>query len=526
MEILRNEYFNIFCKDDKVYISVLTPGYSINNFPILLKDYPRICIKQFLNLKNALDNGSIDAVEFGILRPKIEVNVSPDNLKATIKLNITSNELEYNRTTIIKEIIESLKSNNIIYGIISESLTKNLNIQTDIVIAQGILPISGDDAVVKYIELPLRKPTIKDDGTADFYEMNLIFEANKGDYLGEKILPTAGTPGKTIQGQILPAKPGNDKSLNYDSKTVEASEEDGKIVLRALINGAVSFSEGRVSILNHLIIHGDVGYETGNIDFDGYVTIKGTVSDDFSVIAGKDISIESLMGIGAVDKIISKYGDIYIKGGVSGKGHAIIEAEKNVFIKYANACTISSKESINIGFYSLDSSLSSKNIIVSSSKGRIIGGTINAHAKVVATTIGNKFEKKTIINVKGFDRKQIKKDLDDLLVKYKKCLVELEKNKREMKVYETMVENINDLKKIEEYTFYTTINENLMMEIAQLEDKRKSLMDYLESKGEGEVSILKEAYPQTFLEIKNLQKVIQKITNGTFYSQDNELHSE
>lgn len=526
MELMQNEYFNIFSKDSKIYISVFSLGFNLNSFPILLKDCPRICITQFLNLKTAIETCSLDAKEIGILKPRVEVNISPDSMKASIKLNITSNELESNKENIIKEILETLKNHDIIYGIIPEVLTGGLSVQTDIVIAKGLPPINGDDSIVKYIQLPSRKPTIKEDGSADYYEMNLIYEAKPGDYLGEKTLATSGIPGKTVQGQILPSKPGNDKMLNYDIKTVEQCEENGKLILKALINGAISFSEGKVSILNHLTINGDVGYETGNIDFEGYVTIKGTVSDEFSVVADKDISIESPIGIGAVDKIISRNGDIYIKGGVSGKGKAIIEAGKNVFIKYSNACTISSQENINIGFYSLDSNLTSKNIIVNSSKGRIIGGTINAHAKVVATTIGNKFEKRTVVNVKGFDRSQIKKELDDLLITYKKCLLEVEKNRREMKVYENTIEDINELRKIEEYKYYHNIHEKLMNQISKLEDKRKSLMDYLESKGEGEVSILKEAYPQTFLEIKNLQKVIRKVTSGTFYTQDNELHSE
>ncbi|SHJ68647.1 DUF342 domain-containing protein [Tepidibacter formicigenes] len=526
MEIFTNNYFNIFEEKEKVYILVNCSGFNINDFSTLLKNYPRISIKHFLNLKNALDNGCKAPVEIGILKPKIEINISSDNMKASIKLNITNDEFQENKQIIMNEILSELESHNIVYGILYKVLNNELKVQEDILIAQGTAPINGKDAIIKYVQLPDRKPTIRDDGSANYYEMNLIYEVKKGDYLGEKIPATQGIPGKTIQNTLLPPKPGRDKLLHFDRKTVGEFKEGEKITLRALIDGAVSYDNGKISILNHLIIHGDVGYETGNIDFNGYVTIKGTVCDDFTVIADKDISIEGDLGIGAINKIISKNGDIYIKGGISGKGKAIIQAGKSVFVKYSNSCTINAEESINIGFYSIDSILSSKTIIVDPEKGRIIGGEINAYAKVVTNTIGNITERKTVVNVKGFDRKKIKKELDELLIQYKKCLIEIEKNKREMKIYENTVDDFNALKNIKEYIYYYNIHEKLMSQLSKLEQRRKTLLDYLESKGEGEVSILKSAYPQTFLEIKKLQKIIKKVTTGTFYAKDNKLHSE
>ena len=526
MELFKNEYFSLFTENSKVYITVYSIGFNINEFSNLLKNYPFINIKHFFDLKSALENGASQKLEIGALKQKIEVSVASDEMSALVRLNITEEELNVNRKSIIENIIYELKANNVVYGIIHDALLKNLTVQNDILIAKGILPIQGDDAIINYIKLPPRKPTIREDGTTDFYEMNLIYEVEKDFKLGEKIRPTPGVSGKTVRGNLLMAKAGNDKAFNYDKKSIGEFNEGDKIVLRSLIHGAVSFNSGKISVLNHLIINGDVGYETGNINFNGYVTVKGTVLDDFSVIASDDISIESNLGIGAVSKIISTNGDIYIKGGISGKGKAYIDAGRHVFVKYSNSCEIKSGESINIGFYSLDSILTSKNIIVNNDKSKIIGGQINAKAKVIATTIGNKFEKKTIINVEGFDRQQIKKDLDEILVQYKKCLLEVDKNKREMKIYENAVEDINELRSIEEYKYYNTYHEQLMLEISKLEEKRKSLMDYLESKGEGEVSILKGAYPQTFLEIKNFQKVIQNLTNGTFYTQDNQLHTE
>ncbi|MBK5442487.1 hypothetical protein [Peribacillus sp. TH24] len=48
--------------------------------------------------------------------------------------------------------------------------------------------------------------------------------------------------------------------------------------------------------------------------------------------------------------------------------------------------------------------------------------------------------------------------------------------------------------------------ESLTAEIFQLDEKRKSLMDTLDSKGDGEITIGQMAFPDTRLQIKSLEK--------------------
>lgn len=526
MYIIQNEFFDIFEDEEKLYIKTKKEGYDISNFSDLSISHPQISIKYFLNLKNALEKIPDENVEIGILKPKIELSISQDNTEAHFKLNISNDEFENNKKQIIHSILSELESNNIVHGIIYSTLDGNIKTQENILIAKATPAEHGQDAIIKYVDLPDKKPDLREDGSTNYYEMNLICEINKNDYLGEKILLTKGIDGLNIKGDVISAKPGKDKRLSFDRKTVAEFKEGNKIILRSLTHGALSHNQGKVSVIKHLVIDSDVGYETGNIFFDGSVTIKGTVCDDFKVVATEDISINSIMGIGCAEKIVSTNGDIYIKGGVCGKGKTLIHSKKSVFVKYANSCTIIAEDTINIGFYSLDSVLESKSILLNPEKGKIIGGKISAYAKVVTGAIGNSSERKTIINVKGFDRKKIKKELDELLIKYKSCLLELEKNKKEMEVFENTVETFDELIKSHEYKYYNNIHEKLTGEISELEQKRKYLSDCLHSKGEGEISILKNAHPQTFLEIKNLQKIITKKTSGTFYAQDNTLHSE
>ncbi|MCD8500565.1 MAG: FapA family protein [Bacillaceae bacterium] len=298
--------------------------------------------------------------------------------------------------------------------------------------------MAGEEAVVKYFEISDRKPVIKEDGRADFYELKFIDQVKKGDWLGEKILPGLGTPGRTVTGEKIPSKKGKDKVIRYDRKTVIATEIGNKIVLTAKVDGAVEFKNGVMMVQDHLTIDGDVNTGTGNIDFDGSITIKGTINNGFSVTATKDISVLGEIGVGKVKKIHSKKGDIFIKGGVSGENEAILEAGKNIFVKYANDCKLIAGDTINIGLYSFGSDLEAKNVLLDSKKGRIIGGKIKAEVKVVSAFIGNQSGRQTMINVAGFDRSAIMEELGHLLREYKKVLGEADQLKREIDVYETV----------------------------------------------------------------------------------------
>ena len=72
-----------------------------------------------------------------------------------------------------------------------------------------------------------------------------------------------------------------------------------------------------IGVYDFLEIKGDVDFSTGNIDFDGYLSIKGTVEDNFSVEASNDVNLGEYGG--AADKISSHEGNIYIKGGITGE---------------------------------------------------------------------------------------------------------------------------------------------------------------------------------------------------------------
>ncbi|WP_260320341.1 DUF342 domain-containing protein [Peribacillus simplex] len=518
-----NEHFVLESASGLVYITVFLKGFSILGFnPVLLK-FPQIMLEHVKDLKQALTEATGERIPVGRLKPIIELDMAEDKMSARVKLNCSEAHLKENHSAIVGNILESLQKEHITDGILMNVLQNELTINDRKVIAIGKEPVHGKDAVVTYFKRSERKPAVREDGKADYYDMSFLDEVKKGDWLGERIPPSSGEMGQLITGELALPRKGKDKHLVYDKKTVEPYEEDGKIVLRALIDGVVDFRDGKITVGPHLSIDGDVGIETGHIEFDGSVTVKGTVVDHFSVTATKDISILSELGISNVKEIKSKEGDVFIKGGIFGKGLSKVSAERNIFVKHANECHLTAGENIHIGSYSLGSFLKAKNIFTDEKKGKLIGGVIEAQAKVRAAVIGNRMQRKTVINVKGFNRNLIKDELNQILLLYKSKLEQLELIKEKLEVYEMF---LGEWTEVQHFQYEQTRKrlESMLAQIFQIDEERKSIMDMLESKGEGEIMIGQMAFPDTRLQIKSLERKLNVMTKGTFYAENNHLH--
>jgi uncharacterized protein (DUF342 family) len=527
--LYRNDYFYLQLEQDKVYIEVFKTGFLIKDFDRVLQDVPRIALTQFANLRNALQSTSNQGMEIGILKLRVEIVLSKDLLEAKVRLNVTETELNESLPEIVAEILETLEKQNVIEGVLIDVLESGLKAREEILIAQGTCPVNGDDATIRYYSMSERKPVIQQDGTADYYEMNFLDIVKKDEWLGEKIIAGAGTPGRGVTGHMLPAVQGKDKQLYYDKATIVEVNEGDKIVLRALIDGALAVVNGTIMIQEVLIIEEDVGSKTGNIDYDGHVTIKGTIKDGFSVHATKDIAVLSDMGLGSIDSIVSRTGDIYIKGGIFGKERALIQAAQHVYMKHANECTIQAGGDIHIGLYAIGCKLTANNIFLDINRGRIIGGQLHAKAQVVAAFIGNEAERATSINIEGFDRAEIKKEFDELDVKFHQLVRVRDRLQRELEVYELSSEKI-----VEERTRNDAMEneairskyEQICRVIFSMDERRNILMTFLKTKGEGEVAIMRKAFPKTSLLIKELQKDIEQATTGVFFAKDKTLFLE
>lgn len=521
--IFKNEYISIFSIFSDVLVETYKSGFSLKQLDDIFAAHPEIEVVNFTILKSAIDEAPVARQKFAHLKERIVIELINNDLIATIVFNVSKEELEHdNRANLIKELVPKLRSKGILFGIKSELFQEELIGGKTYIIAEGIQVENGTDAIIKMFEIKEVKPEIFEDDKVDYYDMTLITIVEENTWLGERIEATCGKPGKSVQGLMIEPVKGKTFPLLYDKKSVYELVEGNKTVLYSKEYGAVYFLDGKIATMNPLVISGDVGPKTGNIVFDGYIIIKGSICDGFYVEATKDIEIKGELGLGNVKGVVSTGGSIFIKGGILSKGNTEIRAAKDIYTKFADNVNIVSEENTHIGYYCFNSNISAIEVIFDSMKGQIIGGEIKAKTKVVVPILGSELEKRTVVEVAGFDKERIKKDMEEIIAR-------LDSSKKEYQNTKDSIAFLDRQEQPSKYQMklkYDNIQrlEVIKDEIKKMDNKRRVLQSYLDTRGDGEVRVTKKIFPNCSISIKKKSVEIMEPTFATtFFVSDGKL---
>lgn len=521
--IFSSEFVKIFKEEDGVYMESYKTGMSIDNLNSILTQHPEIKIISFTVVKLALNHAPKPAQRFGEIKDRVEIELSEDDLKAFITLNIPLRKLDINnRKPLIEDISKKLKEKGIVYGIKSDIFIRELVPCNKYLVAEGTPAINGTDAVIQLYEFKDAAPEIKEDGKADYYELKLINKVKTGDWLGERIEATQGVPGQTVKGSIIKPIPGKTFSLRYNKQTVMESFEGNRTVLYSRINGAVNINNGEISVSNHIEVDGNIDFKTGNLDFDGSITVKGTIMDGFSLYATGNIEILDMLGVGGAREIVSRTGSVYIRGGISGKFRTQVKADQNIYTRFVDNATLTCSGSLHIGYYSLNSSLKAGEIILDSTSGQMLGGASEAEIRFICPIIGSEIEKRTVIIVSGFDRKQMEKELQNI----QDSLINSRNEQQKIKQHIINYESLNELTQFQHKDYTNLLDKfyDIKQYIKSREEKRKGIINYLRTHGDGEITASKRIFPNTKLQIKNFTNEINScILAATFYAYEGEM---
>ncbi len=524
--IFKNDYFDLLQENSIVYIEVKKVGYDINKFnDEVLASLRRVKITKIVALSAAIKNAMDSKVEIGKYSPIITVSVSDDKLEAYGEVIVSKETLDkVDQGLLISVIKNQMAEMGIVYGIIDD---EEILIDADkkFLIAKGVEPVDGKDAIIKPYELLDIKPKLETQGGVDHYELNVINKVSKGDWLGERIEPTDGRDGMDVFGNSMAAHYGKQIPLKYDDKSVrEIMNDQGTVTeLRAIRDGAVIYVGESVMVQNYIEVDGTVGFGTGNIDFNGYVDVKGSIEDNFSVVADENIQILGTMGVGACQLIESKNGDVYIRGGIAGKHKAIIKAKGNVYIKFANDCTIICDNQVNIGYYAMNCVIQAKEVIFESTSSQLIGGETEVHTKVVVSELGSHSGSKTHVKVIGFDKELMKEEYNSIYMaieliksKIEEYSRKYEKSKVGDKQFDLEIDRIFD--KILEYK----------AKLEQLYKNQKYAMSYLQTKGSGEVRVNKELHSHVLIDLLGKRIEIKDSYHGgkSIFYENEEIKEE
>ncbi|MCR8642165.1 FapA family protein [Paenibacillus sp. N1-5-1-14] len=328
----------------------------------------------------------------------VQISMSEDKLTAYLQF---SNVPDTFHVT-VDQLQECLRSNQVTHGIDMNQLGVIASdpkpfLYAKTIVARGSKSIDGRNGSIKLLHdlgNSNKKPQELEDGTVDYKELITISNVRSGQIIGQRYLPTEGTPGRSVTGEIIKSKAGKNVRFKLGKNVVLDNEE---MTLYASISGMVTRSDrDRINVFPVYEVNGDVDYNVGNIDFIGTVVIRGNVLPGFKIKASGDIRITGSVEAAELDA----EGSIDISGGVLGQSKARVKALGNVKSSFIQDAYIEAGGNITASQSIMHSTiLAGNSVLCSGAKGLIVGGTIQAGEIVTCRTMGNMMSTTTVVEV-------------------------------------------------------------------------------------------------------------------------------
>ncbi|SFP46537.1 hypothetical protein SAMN04487928_102166 [Butyrivibrio proteoclasticus] len=503
-------YFQLVITDNGTGIRVFPPTNGDEALDVnFVRDYleDRKIQYDVVGLKDAVTKAADDVVIITAAkilpeRESVSFNLSKDHMTVTAVFYPPTEGAELLTE---KELRDTLTYNKYTYGIQDENIKKFFEHREyckEILICQGKPVKQGQNASIEYhFNTNLRaKPTLREDGSVDYFNLNLINNVNEGDLLATLHPEIPGEPGVNVFGENI--KPATVKAtfIKYGKNTVLSED---KLTLRAEKSGHVTIKEGKITVSDVLTLD-NVDVSTGNIDYEGSVVVKGVVATNFSVKAGGNIVIKGIVEGATLDA----GSDVILECGVKTGGNII--AGGNVVTKFIENATIKAKGSVTSECILHSNVSSGTEVNVTGKRGFIAGGKVVAADKVTAKILGSEMGANTIIDV-GSDP-QLKLRLKELQKNIATAQKNIESIKPTVDGFSKMLkagakfspDQVANVKKLIE------MNRTLTANINNDSEEYNQLMEKLQESKDAEVIVEGTAFPGTTVNIGELSMIVKK----------------
>ncbi len=432
------------------------------------------------------------------------LKVSEDKMSATIRFYPPSSTSE--KMLSVESLIRDLRFRNITYGVqvnVLQEFFAEREYCKDYQAALGKETVYGKDAKIEYyfnIDIHA-KPTVREDGSVDFFNLNAINHCTAGDVLARIIPEDKGQSGRNIMGEVLEPAPVKRAVFRYN-RNCDVSED--KLELLAKVSGHVSLVDDMVFVSDVYEVE-NVDNSTGNIEYEGSVQINGNVISNFTVNVKGNVVVNGVVE-GAT---INAGGNIVIARGMNGMNKGALYAGGNVIAKFLENATVRAD-----GYVQTESILhsdvrSGKYVEVDGKHGFITGGHVAATEMLTVKTLGSTMGATTIVEV-GADPKakeeyqQTQKDIAELqkIVKSTKVILASYAEKR-AKGAALNADQLNYIKSL------ALLVENKQKELDKATEKMERLHEELEVQGQAYVKVTGHVYPGTKIIIGDLSTVVQ-----------------
>lgn len=294
------------------------------------------------------------------------------------------------------DIEASLNHKKIVYGIDSDAIDaflENPSYNTPLVMAKGLHPRHGEDARIEYYfntDLKAR-PTLKEDGSVDFFNLNIINHCEKDELLARLYPEDRGDEGCDILGSRIKPRTVKHDVLRF-GKNIRIS--DDKTELYATGSGSVSLVDGRVFVSTTMEVE-NVDTSTGNIEFEGDVVVNGNVCSNFTVKASGNVEVRGV--VEGAD--IEAGGNITIARGMNGMSKGTLHARGNIIAKFIENATAQANGYIEAGSLMHSNIMAGTEVHVNGKRGFISGGHVAATTLIEGKIFGSEMGTDTVIEV-------------------------------------------------------------------------------------------------------------------------------
>ena len=400
---MKNGYFQLICKNNVAKLKLVPPtdgGKGIEISEVIGYLQQKNILYDLSALNHAIQNleettvVSLNAENVHTERECCKIEIAPDKMSVTARFYAPS---EGGELMTKEEFLNDLAHKKIVQGIDEaaiDSFFADRHYCTDIIVAKGTEPRHGTDARIEYFfntDLKV-KPTLKEDGSVDFFHLNTINHCNKGDLLARLIPEDLGEPGMDVFGEKIKSRDVHRAYLKF-GKNIKLGDDNLEIF--SDVNGHVTLVEDKVFVSDVFEVE-NVDNSTGDIEYEGSVQISGNICENFSVKAKGNVEIRGVVE-GAY---VEAGGDIIIARGMNGMGKGTLKAGGNIVSKFLENV----KSVIADGYVSTESILHSTvmartEVTVDGRRGFITGGRVCAGNLINVKPLGSPMGADTIVEV-------------------------------------------------------------------------------------------------------------------------------
>lgn len=281
----------------------------------------------------------------------LTIDVSPDNLHAYAIIDTMGLEFDDVTPTAIYSYLSSSKlAEDLIHFNKINEIMNTLNrirkgeLKEPIIrveIATGQPAIQGEDGWVKFYFPHNQRVVIREDGKADYRNIEKYISIKKGDKIITLFQGVPGKPGKDVYGTVLNPPPIKRPKVvigdNIVSETKPDPENPERVFIEyfAAIDGVLFSTDESITISSELRIHSNIGLATGNINYNGSITVDGSIEEGSKVVSTGNIYV----GENVESHDVQVGMDLIVKGGIKLKNQGVIKVKGNVrakFIENAN----------------------------------------------------------------------------------------------------------------------------------------------------------------------------------------------